>query len=199
MRSAICGKMLLAGVWFVLAPHLWGQQYGPDSGNSHGLEVGVLYNALYSNVVRANQFWMQGGGIEVDGQFWHGLGAEADVSGFHTGSANSAGVGLSLVTTTFGPRYRWSPAHHRYSFFGHAMVGEVHGFDSVFPGAGTASASSSADSLALQVGGGMDVRPKHHLSVRVFEADWLRTQLPNADTNVQNSLRLGLGVVFRFR
>ena len=28
--------------------------------------------------------------------------------------------------------------------------------------------------------------------------DWLRTQLPNATTKVQNNLRLGAGLVFRF-
>ncbi|HTZ56553.1 MAG TPA: hypothetical protein VMB49_00580 [Acidobacteriaceae bacterium] len=197
MRRTICGRMLLAGVWLMCGPHLWGQQYGPDSGNSRGLQVAVLYDALYSNVVRANQFWMQGGSIQVYGQFWRGLGVEADVSGVHAGNANNAGVGLNLVATTFGPHYGWSSAHRRYSLFGHALVGEAHGFDSVFSSAGTTS--SSADGLAFQMGGGMDVRLKRRFSLRVFEADWLRTQLPNADTNVQNSLRLAAGVVLRFR
>jgi hypothetical protein len=98
---------------------------------------------------------------------------------------------------TFGPRYLWSPAHHRCSFFGHALVGEANGFDSVFPGVG--SATSSANSLALQVGGGLDLAIKHRLLLRAFEADWLRTELPNADTNVQNNIRLAAGVVVRFR
>ena len=46
--------------------------------------------------------------------------------------------------------------------------------------------------------GGMNVPLSGHLAVRAFEADWLRTQLPNATTNVQNNLRLGAGLVFRF-
>jgi hypothetical protein len=161
------------------------------------LEVAVLYDALVSNVVRADRFWMQGGSIQIDGQFWHGLGAEADISGFHSQNANNAGVGLNMVTATFGPRYLWSPAQHRCSFFSHALVGEANGFDSIFPG--VAAASSSANSLALQVGGGMDLAVKHRLLLRVFEADWLRTTLPNADTNVQNNIRLAAGVVVRFR
>jgi hypothetical protein len=33
----------------------------------------------------------------------------------------------------------------------------------------------------------------------VFEADWLRTQLPNSDTDVQNNIRLAAGVVIRLR
>ncbi len=134
---------------------------------------------------------MQGGSIQVEGQFWRGLGMEADISGFHAQNANNTGVGLDMVTATFGPRYRWSPAHHRYSFFGHALLGEANGFNSIFPG--TAAASASANSLALQLGGGLDLPVKHRLLLRVFQADWLRTQLPNADTDVQNNIRLAAG------
>src|ERR1700733_3713522 len=197
MRSTIRGRLLLAGACLIFGRHLWGQQNGPESQVLPRLEVAVLYNSLLSNVVRANRFWMQGGSIQVDGQFWHGLGVEADVSGFHAENANNAGGGLDMVTTTFGPRYSWTPAHHRYSFFGHALAGEANGFDSIFPAA--SAASSSANSLALQIGGGMNLAVKHRLLLRVFEADWLRTQLTNADTNVQNNIRLAAGVVVRFQ
>ena len=196
MRSTICGRLLLAGACLIFGRHLWGQQNGPESQASPRLEVAVLYNSLLSNVARANRFWMQGGSIEVDGQFWHGLCVEADVSGFHAQNANNATVGLDMVTATFGPCYRWSPVHHRYSFSGHALVGEANGFHSIFPGAG--AASSSTNGLALQLGGGMDLSIKHRLLMRVFEADWLRTELPNADTNAQNNIRLAAGVVARF-
>jgi hypothetical protein len=100
-----------------------------------------------------------------------------------------------MVTTTFGPRYRWSPAHHRYSIFGHALVGEANGFHSVFPD--VSSATDSADSLAVQIGG-LDFEIKRHFSLRPCEADWLRTQLPNAETNVQNNTRLIAGAIFWF-
>jgi hypothetical protein len=197
MRRTIRGRMLLAGACLIFGPYLWGQQSGSDSQALPGLEVAVLYNSLLSNVARANRFWMQGGRIQVDGQFWRGLGIEADICGFHAQNANNAGVGLDIVTATFGPRYRWSPAHHRYSLFGHALLGEANGFNGIFPGAG--AASDSANSLALQLGGGLDLPVKHRLLLRVFEADWLRTQLPNADTGVQNNIGLAAGVVIRFQ
>jgi hypothetical protein len=38
-----------------------------------------------------------------------------------------------------------------------------------------------------------------HVSLRVIQANWLRTQMPNATTNVQNNLLLGAGVVFHSR
>ena len=49
--------------------------------------------------------------------------------------------------------------------------------------------------LAYMAGGGLTLRLQPHLSLRAFEANWLRTQLPNSTTNVQNNLRLGAGVV----
>jgi hypothetical protein len=180
MRGTICGRLLLACACLLLARHVWGQDAGGEFQALPRLEVAVVYNSLLT-----------------DGQFWRGLGVEADISGFNAQNANNAGVGLAMVTATFGPRYEWSPAHHRYVFFGHGLAGEANGFDSAFPGVG--AASGSATSLALQIGGGMDLRVKDRLSLRVFDADWLRTQLPNANTNVQNNIRLGAGVVVRFQ
>jgi hypothetical protein len=136
MRSTIRRTFLLAAACLLAGQSVWGQQDAPESHAMPRLEVAVLYDALLSNVVRADRFWMQGGGIQIEGQFWHGLGAEADISGFHAQNANNAGVGLDMVTATFGPRYLWSPADRRCSFFGHALVGEANGFNSLCKSAG---------------------------------------------------------------
>jgi hypothetical protein len=106
-------------------------------------------------------------------------------------------VKLDLVTATFGPRYTWSPAHRKYALFGQALVGGAFGFNSVFPAAPGAAASQN--SLAVNLGGGINVALSPHPALRAFEADWLRTQLPNSTNNAQNSLRAGAGIVFRFR
>ncbi len=196
MRISICGKLLLAGACIGLGLPLLGQRSSPGTPTAPGLEVTVLYSAQLSNVVPGDNFWMQGGSVQVNGQFWHGWGAMANISGAHTQNASNSGVGLDMMITTFGPRYQWSPAHRPYAFFGQALVGKAFGFNSVFPGA--SPAAGSANSLAFELGGGMDLPVAHHFSVRAIEADWLRTQLPNSDTNVQNNLRLGAGIVVRF-
>ena len=165
--------------------------------HSKSLDVAVAYNAMRSNVTSGGSFWMQGGSVQVHGQFWRGLGVVADVAGAHGSGINASGVGLDLVTATFGPRYTWTPAHTKYSLFGQALAGEAKGFNSIFPD--VSGAISSGNSLALQVGGGMNLALSRHLAVRVLEAEWLRTQLPNGTTGVQNNLRLGAGIVFRFR
>jgi hypothetical protein len=197
MRTLIRGKLLLAGACITAGLSLLGpQSYGQEGQTKTPVEVAILYNPLLSNVVSANRFWMQGGSIQVNGQLWHGWGVMTDVSGLHAQTASNSGVGLDLVTTTFGPRYRWSRPGRRYGFFGQALVGRANGFHSLFPGPG--AAASSASSLAVQLGGGIDLPMKHRLSLRAFEADWLRTQLPNATTNVQNNLRLAMGLTVRF-
>lgn len=161
------------------------------------LSVAVTYDATYANVITGRQFWMQGGRVQVAADFYHGLGVVGDVAGMHQRSILSSGITLSLVTATFGPRYTWRPAHRRTSFYGQALWGVAEGFDGLFPVNGQPVTSSN--SFAEQLGGGMDIDLSPRLAVRPFQADWLRTRLPNLTTNAQNSMHLGAGIVFRFR
>jgi hypothetical protein len=57
--------------------------------------------------------------------------------------------------------------------------------------------SMGGTAFALQVGGGIDMRIAYHFAMRAIQADWIRIQFPNGATNVQNTLRLGAGVVPR--
>jgi hypothetical protein len=92
----------------------------------------------------------------------------------------------------------------RYAVFAEALAGESNGFHSLFSegsgpvGSVNAGTTSSANALAVDVGGGLDVRLNRHFALRVFRASCLRTQFPNSTTNVQNSLSLGAGFVLRF-
>jgi len=199
MRKFIRVKVLLVGACVATGLTAWGQEAPRSAGQTGAsIDVAVVYNPLMANIVGGNRFWMQGGSVQAHGQFWHGLGIVADVSGLHTASTSSSpGVGLDMITATFGPRYTWSPAYRRYAIFGQALVGEANGMNSVFPN--PAGANTSANSLAIYAGGGFNLRLKHHLALRAVEADWLRTQMPNATTNVQNNLRLGAGLIYKFK
>ena len=194
MRSTICGRLLLAGACLIFGRNLWGQQDGAESPELPKLEVAVLYNSLLTNVVRANRFWMQGGSAELGANLIHGFGFAAEVTGTHTGSIGTSGVPLSLVSVTCGPRYRWH-AGPRSSVYGEAMIGEADGFDSLFPA--TSGSLTSSNSLAVQVGGGADFHLSKRFALRI-DAAWMRTQLPNATDNVQNTLRLSGGIAIRF-
>ncbi len=161
------------------------------------LDVAVTYNATHTSASGGSSFWMQGGSVDVHGRFYRGLGAVADVAGMHTANIQSSGVALDMVTATFGPRYTWVSAHRRCELFGQALGGVANAFNSVFPT--RTAAIKSSYSPALKMGGGMNIALSPHIALRAFEANWLRTQFPNATTNVQNNLSLGTGLVFRFR
>lgn len=158
------------------------------------LHCGLL--SASSSAIGGSIFWTQGGSIQANGQVYRNLGVTADISGSHAGNIQSSGVGLSMVTATFGPCYTWKPDRTRYAFYGQALVGVANAFDSVFPAPG--GVTTSSESLALKVGGGLNISLTRRIALRALEADWLRTQFPNSSANVQNNCQLGTGVVLRF-
>ena len=187
-------KLLTASLTCLLL--MGGSLLDASSLRAQQLDVAVTYTAQRSLKASTGQnFWMSGGSIELGLNVWKGWGVAADFTGTHTDSIGTSGIPLSLVTTTFGPRYRWH-AQRKLSLYGQALVGEANGFRSIFPA--SAGAQTDANSLALQLGGGLDYRLHGRYALRVLDAGWLRTQLPNATDNVQNTLRLGAGLVVNF-
>jgi hypothetical protein len=171
------------------------------SAQSQESDLAITYSAEHASLTSGQSFWAQGGSAELTATFYHGLGIAASVTGTHEANISSSGVGLTLVTTTFGPTYTWAMPQHRSSpgplrFLGESLIGIANGADSVFPA--PTGAQSVASSLALRIGGGADLELSRHFALRLVHADWLRTQLPNATTNVQNTLHLDGGIVFRF-
>lgn len=192
--------LLLAASLLVPAGLAAQQPYQVGTPGHYEVDAAVTYTEQYSNLVSTPTFWHSGGSVELSAQVYHGFGLAANIAGTQTGNAAGSGVGLSLVTATFGPRYTYykplGSEHNRsLAIFGQGLLGEAFGFNSYFPI--TSGAIKSDNSLALQVGGGVDIGLTRHFGIRVFQADWVRTQLPNGTTDVQNTLRLSAGVLFR--
>jgi hypothetical protein len=163
-------------------------------------DVAVTYTEQYSNLVSTPTFWQPGGSVELSAQLYRGLGLAANVTGNNVPNAANSGIGLSIVSANFGPRYTYyrpigAEDKRSVAVFGQGLIGQAWGFNSYFPT--VSGVKTDYISFALQVGGGVDIGLSRHFAVRVFQADWLRTQFPNANTNVQNNLRLSAGVVFR--
>jgi opacity protein-like surface antigen len=167
------------------------------------LDVAVTYDALHTNHIMAQNFWMQGGAVELGARMYRGLGIAARVEGLHAGANSTTVEPLSLVTAVFGPRYTVVSRSGRYAIFAEALGGESNGFHGLFSqgsgpvGTVNAGTTSSANALAVDVGGGLDVQLSQHVSIRAIRASYLYTQFPNTTTNIQNSFSLGAGVVLR--
>jgi len=162
----LLGSVLLLGAIITSSLAAQTAQTVPSKAHRH-FDVAFTFNASHSNAAAGNGLWMQGGSAQVHIPLWRGFGAVADIVGLHTGNINSTGLGLDMVTAAFGPRYTWSPPHGRVSFFGQGLAGEAFGFHGIFPG--VHETHSSASSLAVQVGGGMDFTLSRRIAVRAFE------------------------------
>ncbi len=193
----ISALALLFFVSMVSATAALAQRPGTSSGH---IDVSLTYGADRTNITGGNSFWMQGGGGEAAVALPYRLSVIADVTGMHASSISATQVPLSLVAFTFGPRYTWYPSKHPHernlSLFGQGLVGAAHGFDSVFPS--LKEVTGNASSLAVQAGGGADLALSHRISLRLLQVSWLRTQLPNGGTNVQNHLSMNTGIAFHF-
>jgi hypothetical protein len=160
---------------------------------SRELDLPVTYNELYRNTTSPKQFWQEGGTVGLSGDFAPHWGAAMSITGEHASKVAGGSFDLSTVTTVFGPRY--TVVHNRTALYGETLIGESHGFDSYFPNKN--GATDSFDTFALEIGGGVDLRLRPRIAIRALQINWLRTNFPNATTNVQNSLQFGGGIVFR--
>lgn len=192
MRTYLLSSLLLVGA-MVTTP--LAAQVAP-SADSHGfhLSAAATYSPARFQELSGNGFWVQGGGIQVQVRKGDHLGLVADARGFHISDINSSGVGLDMITVAGGPRYTLSFAQHKLSVFGQGFVGGAMAFDGLFPH--LPHAQTSASSLALLAGGGVDMRLSRRIAVRACEANWMHTQLPNGAGDVQNALLFGAGIVY---
>jgi hypothetical protein len=195
MRTYLLSSLLLVGAT-VTAP--LAAQVVPAA-DSHGfhLNVAATYSPARFNQLNGDSFWVQGGGVQVQARLGDHLGLVADARGLHTSDINSSGVGLDMITATIGPRYTFSLEHGKLSLFGQGLVGEAIAFNGLFPH--PPGLETSANSLAVIAGGGVEMSLSHRFAVRALEANWMHTQLPNGADNAQNALILGAGFVYRFR
>lgn len=196
MRTTISKALLMACACVLLVSAAWGQAPSAEDHVPARLDIAITYNPVLANVTTPTEFGMQGGSLQVQARLWRRFSIVGDVAALHAVNVNKTGVDLDLVTATFGPRYTWTPSRHRIGFFGQALVGEAHALSGLFPS--STGINSTGDSFALQIGGGVNVPLWNHFGIRALDAEWLRTQLPNGTTNVQNNLRLGTGIVYRF-
>jgi len=197
MRFSVSGRVLLVSASILAGATGWAQQsYKPAAAFS--TDLAVTYSAERSRVVSGDNFWFKGGGADAAVTFWKGLGLAAALTGDHVGNVQS-GVDVNKLSYLAGPRvtytaWRAATGPRRLQVFGQGLVGGTHGFDGLYPDG--AAVKSSANSLAVQAGGGLNYYFSKHWGARLIEADYVRTELPNATDGVQNDFRLAAGITY---
>ena len=191
----------------VVLPLLWAARLPAQAiatATHASVEVAITYQAARAErTFGKDDFFLRGGAVELSAPIIPHLLAVAEVCGEHAARRSTGGAPFSEVITTFGIRYRHRILG-RADIFGGVRIGESNAFDTTLPGySGNAEnpangSHPSALSLALLSGGGLDVRLSQHFGLRAAQVEWLRTQLPNGQANVQDSFRIGAGLTFRF-
>jgi hypothetical protein len=203
----LCGRtMWTAAVLFgVMAAsgHAAAQQQTPDKFHFGGPVVAATFDLERAKVanVACGCFWLKGGSVDLAVPFYRGLSMAGSFGGGHA-TSNHSGGGLSKLSYLAGPRYTFDTSHftgvpRSPQIFGEALFGGTHGFNSTFPAPG--AAPSSANSFAMQFGGGMDILLRGGFGVRAIEVDYVHTALPNNGTNTQSDLRIAFGVSYHFK
>ena len=143
---------------------------GVDGFNLHGGSASIAYNANH---------WLSG---------------VADFGGYHSNNILGTGVDGTLSTYLFGPRISYH-RDSRITPFGQVLFGVAH-----IGGSNGLAFSTSNNSFAMAVGGGVDVKISHRFSIRPAQVDYLLTRFNEFGTGgqTQNNLRVSTGVVFHF-
>jgi len=143
---------------------------GVDGFNLHGGSASIAYNA---------NRWLSG---------------VADFGGYHSGNTLGSGVDATLSTYLFGPRISYH-RDSRITPFGHVLFGVAH-----IGGSNGLAFSSSNNSFAMTVGGGVDFKVSHRLSIRPLQVDYLLTRFNEFGLGAQNqnNLRVSTGAVLHF-
>jgi hypothetical protein len=183
----------------------WAQQsQKPVAPDTVCTDLAVTFAVERSQAVSSQgSFWFKGGGADAAITFKSGMGIAASLTGDHASNI-TPGVDANKITYLAGPRYTWTAwqghataaDNRRLQVFGQALFGWTHGFNGYYPA--MPAATSSAKSLALQGGGGINFYLTRNFGVRLLEADYVRTVLPNAAANIQNDMRLSFGLTYHF-
>jgi len=203
MRTPICRRVLFAGLLIAAFTSTRAQAQGEPKGRSAYTDLAITYSTEHAQLApgTCGCFWLQGGGADAALTLWRGFGIAASVTGGIV-SNYAPGVDFSEVTYLGGLRYTYILRNRalgvlrrpRLQVFGDGLFGSAHAFSGAFPSGPVTN--GTANSFALQTGGGVNLFFSRSFAVRLLQADYVRTQLPNGYDNTQNDLRLSFGVSY---
>jgi hypothetical protein len=204
MRISICGRVLLASAFVTASTSVWALEASAPPRISPSVDVAVTYASERAQLAPGNCgcFWLQEGGADAGLTFWRDFGVAASLTRNHI-SNYAPGLNLDQVAYLAGPRYTYAwnrgdgPKKKLHvQIFGEGLFGRVHAFNGAFPS--STGLRATADSYALQTGGGIGLLFSKRFGARLLEADYVRTALPNNYSNTQNDLRLAAGLSYHF-
>lgn len=189
-------------------PHSEGMNMGTPKVE---LFLGYSYLRAMPTMEAGNRLvYLHGGSASMAFNFNRYLGIVADVGAFtnsqmrftgaYTSTIDVDNQNVAVITYLFGPRFSFR--HDRVTPFFQFLFGGMHA-NQVSIANCTFSCILLPDetTFAETAGGGLDIRVRRHLALRIVQAEYLMTRFTDystSETGMQNDMRLSSGLVFRF-
>jgi len=190
-------------------PYMGGQNIGTPRAE---LFVGYSYLRAVPAPAAGNRLmWMNGGSTSLAYNLNRHLGIVGDFGAYtnsqirfqggygSTVDVDNANVGA--YSYLFGPRLSFR-SHSRVTPFVQALFGGIHANEITLANCTfSCTLLPSEDTFAWTAGGGLDIRVRRHLAIRLIQAEYLMTRFQDFSTGAtasQNDMRLSSGIVFRF-
>lgn len=177
-------------------------QTGAPAPSANKFDVAVNFTYKVAKIASTTtSFVLPGGSADAAYNFGgkvKGLSLVVDLNG-ESKSNIEPGVNLTQFSMLGGARYTARLAQknpHAVDLYGQFLGGGVFASNSLFPG--PSSTTTSANSSAIQLGGGANIRLTRRIALRLLEADFIATHLPNSTNSRQYDIRFSNGVVFHF-
>ena len=196
-RIQIPLSLLLAIAAVLIAPAAARAQASPAIENAAAPELAVTYTYAHSNAPPGGCgcFSINGGSASFAIPIKHGPWSVAgDMTLARASNISAAGYDLNLSIFTAGIRYRPVLRSTTWQPFGEVLVGPAFASGSLI----FSQQRDNNSAFAANIGGGVDLRINHRVSIRLAEADYLLTTFDNGSNNHQNNVRVSSGAVWRF-
>jgi len=155
--------------------------------------------------------WMNGGSTSLAYNLNHYLGIVGDFGAytnsqirFQGGYGSTVDVdngNVGAFSYLFGPRISLRN-HGRITPFVQALFGGIHANEVTLANCTfSCTLLPEEDTFAWTAGGGLDIKVRRHLAIRIIQAEYLMTRFQDYSTGLtasQNDMRLSSGIVFRF-
>jgi hypothetical protein len=182
-------------LWFACASTARAQRSG-DFGMTYTQER----SNFVANTVTPEFFYLRGASVDLGYSLWRGFGISGSGIGL-AGTNLNGNIDIHHVQFLIGPRYTYNLGHitptawnRKGGIFVEGKIGYTFATAGQYPVNGVLEDHASA--LTYAGGGGINLHIYHRFDLRLIEADYVRTQLPNGSDNVQNTLRLASGINF---
>ena len=189
-KFAVCLLALIS----LSAVSLFGSAAYAQDTSKFDVFAGYSYVRENPSTSGVDGFNLNGGSASIAYNANHWLSGVADFGGYHSNNILGTGVDGTLSTYLFGPRISYH-RDSRITPFGQVLFGVAH-----IGGSNGLAFSTSNNSFAMTVGGGVDVKISRRFSIRPAQVDYLLTRFNEFATGAQtqNNLRVSTGVVFHF-